>query len=172
MLKPIRLPASWLLLGLLPGLAGCDLGLVPVSFSAEEIAAARASVKPEKAPQPLFQMVQRPMLRESTVSETAADSLARIGDQALPVLIAALSDPDPAVRSNAAKAIARLGEAAAQAVPALIAALSDSDRSVRSNAARALGQIGTAAAPAIPRLSEAMRETEPTPSATLASPAP
>lgn len=167
-----RFSVIWLLLGVIPCLLGCDVGLVPTSFSAQEIADARARVTPERGPRPVMQLAQRPMLRESTISETAADSLARIGDQSLPVLISALRDSDPIVRSNAAKGIARLGEAAQAAVPALINALSDSDRTVRLSAARALGQIGPGAASAIPQLAESMRETEPAATTTLATPTP
>lgn len=170
MSNALRSRASWFLLGLLLCSSGCGTGIVPTSFSADEIAAARARVKPEKTQQPLFQRVQRPMLRESTISETAADALARIGSQALPVLISGLSDSDPAVRSNAAKGIARLGESATEAVPALIVALSDRDRAVRLSAARALGQIGPGAAPAIPTLAEAMRDVEPAAPPTYALP--
>jgi len=157
--------------GLAPWLVGCSVGgVVPTSFSAQQIADARARVNLELPNRPLAQLVQRPLLREISISETAADSLARIGTQALPVLISALRDPDPIVRGNAAKGLARLGEAAQQAVPALTAALADEDDKVRLAAARALGQIGPAAAPAIPQLSAALRDTESSTPTTLAAP--
>lgn len=166
------LPVTTLLFaGLAPWFAGCSVGgVVPTSFSAQEIADARARVNLEIPKRPLAQLVQRPMLREITLSETAADSLARIGNQALPVLISALNDPDAMVRNNAAKGLARLGEAAQQAVPALTAALSDEDYRVRLNAARALGQIGPGAAPAIPQLSAALRDTDSYAPTTVAAP--
>lgn len=170
-----RLPVTALLFFVLaPSLVGCSVGgVVPSSFSAQEIADARARVNLELPKQPLAQLVQRPMLREITISETAADSLARIGHDALPVLIAALGDADPVVRINSCKGIARLGEAAQQAVPALTVLLADDNDTVRLHAARALGQIGPAAAPAIPQLSAALRDTTattPTAPDTLAAP--
>ncbi|MBX3411626.1 MAG: HEAT repeat domain-containing protein [Pirellulales bacterium] len=150
----------WLVLGVAPLVVGCGTGVGPTSFTAQEIADARARVNLELPKRPIAQLVQRPLLPEITISETAADSLSRIGSQALPVLIAALHDSDPVVRTNAAKGIARLGETAQQAVPALTAALADDVYTVRLTAARALGQIGPGAAPAIPELSAALRDTE------------
>ena len=61
--------------------------------------------------------------------------------RALPVLIRALEDKDPQVRSGAAVALGELGSEAASALPALKQALSDKDSQVREAAAKALGKI-------------------------------
>lgn len=98
------------------------------------------------------------MFREWGVADTAADSLARIGEPAAPALIEGLADPNPMVRAQSARALARMGAKAHSAVPALIIALDDEDVNVRTNAARALGQIGPEAEEAVPALMRAMRD--------------
>jgi HEAT repeat protein len=86
------------------------------------------------------------------IKETAVDALGRIGGQAVPTLVNTLNDPNPRVRAEAARALARIGPEATEAVPALIARLDDPDEEVRQAAARALGQVGPAAATAVPAL--------------------
>lgn len=97
---------------------------------------------------------------ELTLSETAADSLGRIGDAAVPSLIEALEHPDPDKRGLAAATLAQIGPAAEQAVPQLVVALNDPDEDVRRMAARALGQIGPQAGEAVPALVEMMVQHE------------
>jgi HEAT repeat protein len=67
-----------------------------------------------------------------------------------------LSDADPALRLEAARALGKLGPAAAVSVPGLTAALQQRNLKLRLAAATALGSIGAAAAPAIPALAAAM----------------
>jgi hypothetical protein len=98
------------------------------------------------------------MFREWGVADTAADSLARIGEPAAPALIEGLADPNPTVRAQSARALARMGPKAHSAVPALIIALDDEDLDVRLNAARALGQIGAEAEEAVPALMRALKD--------------
>jgi HEAT repeat protein len=71
---------------------------------------------------------------------TAADALARRGTpaRAVPSLLAALRDPDEAVRAEAARGLERLGGSGTPAAPALVAALDDLSPLVRGRAARAL----------------------------------
>jgi hypothetical protein len=106
-------------------------------------------------------VVQRPILpffggddtsSDPTLQDTVASSLARIGPDAIPAVITALSDPDAQVRVSAAKSLAQMGPKAAEATQALINSLGDSDENVRRTAAKALGQIGPAAREAIPSL--------------------
>ncbi|MGD9646809.1 MAG: HEAT repeat domain-containing protein [Pirellulales bacterium] len=97
------------------------------------------------------------LVREATVGEIAADSLARIGTQSVPALVQGLRDANPHVRELSAQALARMGPDAESSVPELIAALHDPDPEVQRSAARALGQIGPEAASAIPALMEAIR---------------
>jgi HEAT repeat protein len=99
-----------------------------------------------------------PAFRDWGVRDTAADALGRIGDAAVPALIAALEDPDRDVRTQATRALARMGAKAESAIPALIEALNDDDKEVRQGAARALGQIGPLADEAVPALVQALRD--------------
>lgn len=67
--------------------------------------------------------------------------MGRIGDpSAVSVLIEAMKDKDPAVRSAAAAALERIGDPSAVSV--LCGALKDESREVRRNAAAALGRNG------------------------------
>ena len=73
--------------------------------------------------------------------------------EAIPLLIAALSDQDEGVRWVATDGLSRFGSAAAKAVPKLTELLRDRSPMVRAGAAHALGTMGTAAVPAITDLS-------------------
>jgi|SRR6185437_169688 len=124
---------------------------------------------PPRNPPPEAVVVRRPTLetpttiagklfREWNVADTAADALARIGDAAVPALIEGLADPNPKVRAQSARALARMGPKGHAAVPALILALEDEEAAVRVNAARALGQIGPDAQEAVPALIRALKD--------------
>jgi HEAT repeat protein len=71
---------------------------------------------------------------------------------------ARLRDEDPVARCHAAKALGKLGAAAAGAVPELTDGLGDPDPMVRSMCAAALGKVGEAARPAVARLVETLRD--------------
>jgi HEAT repeat protein len=75
--------------------------------------------------------------------EAQADALVKIGGakKAMPVLISALADQDPSIRSRAARVLGRLGPQAKAAVPALKKALNDPDHEVADEAAFALLEI-------------------------------
>jgi len=81
-----------------------------------------------------------------------AEALGKLGEDAIPDLIEAMSDNDVYVRAGAAEALGTLG--ATTAVPFLIGALHDEDWLVRSRAAEALGKIGDPRA--VPALIEAV----------------
>lgn len=66
-------------------------------------------------------------------------ALGAVGAEAVPVLVAALSDGNPAVRARAAEALGLIGEAGA--AQELVSALADADPDVRLEALIALGQI-------------------------------
>lgn len=68
------------------------------------------------------------------VENSAIEALARLGDKAVPTLIANLSKQDERV----VNALGKMGEGAKTVVPALIKALSDKNSKVRENAANAL----------------------------------
>jgi HEAT repeat protein len=84
-------------------------------------------------------------LRDPTPSVriAAAEWLSLSGDAeaALPVLIAAMSDPQDAVRIQAVAALERLGEAARPAEATLRTATSDSSEYVKRISARALQKL-------------------------------
>jgi HEAT repeat protein len=83
------------------------------------------------------------------ISVAATDALAHIGKAAVPVLLKAMRNPQELNRSVAYAALARLGPEAAEAVPALLEALTEEESSLRSWAIIALARIGP---PAIPPL--------------------
>ncbi len=134
---------------------GCARPLA--SPTAEEIRTARA-----QAPQNV-QQVLKPILPDVLpvidLPKAAAGSLAQIGPAAIPALKTALTDADPQVRRQAARALGQMGPDAEPAVQELTQALSDADAPVRQAAVLALGKIGPAAAPAIPALIEALDDT-------------
>jgi hypothetical protein len=122
---------------------------------------------PEVAGTPLYRgqplRAYRDDLRRATASERA-DVLRAIGSfgedaaAAASEVAAALTDPDPQVRSAAAWALSQMGPKGASAVTALARALSDSNPRVRSLAGVALASMGTAAASAVPQLIDALKD--------------
>jgi HEAT repeat protein len=83
-------------------------------------------------------------------------ALKAIGPSAVPPLRAALRAGQARTRFYAARALSKLGPAAAPAVPALIDVLEhDRDYGVRGSAAAALGAIGPPAHKAMPALRRA-----------------
>jgi HEAT repeat protein len=97
-------------------------------------------------------------LDQWTEQEAAADALGRIGSAAVPELVQALENSDPAVREKAVNVLGRMGPEAAAAVPSLVQLLHDPDLSVRKATARTLGQIGPAAKDAVPALMQTLLE--------------
>ena len=84
-----------------------------------------------------------------SLEETAIDSLARIGEPAVPELVKALRHAEPRVRYQAAQVLGRIGPEADMAVAALIRVMDDPEPQVRKAAVRALGQIGPEASDAV-----------------------
>lgn len=75
------------------------------------------------------------------------------------VLLRALNDPEPEVRSNAAGSLAFLRCQLDRVVPALIERLADSNNTVRVNVAQTLGWLQHDAVPAMPALVKLRQET-------------
>lgn len=113
-------------------------------------------IKPVEQPRRLIPIRRA---EEWDLSETAMDSLGRIGAPAVPALIDALDHNDSIRRAQAAKVLARIGPEAKPSVPALVRALEDNDERVRKAAARALGQIGPGAEDAVLPLLEIIEES-------------
>lgn len=124
----------------------------------------RQSYAPQVEPiKPPVARAGRTALRPYTewnVHETAADSLGRIGEAAVPSLVRALGHADPKRRAEAARLLGHVGPRAKQAVPALVNVLSDPSPEVQKSAAWALGQVGPAAAAAVEPLMRLVEETE------------
>lgn len=102
-------------------------------------------------PQEELQVTVRPF-SEWTEQEVAADTLARIGADAVPALVQALKMPNAEARLRAVEVLGRMGADAKSAVPELVPLLDDPDLRVRKATARTLGRIGPEAADAIPAL--------------------
>lgn len=99
---------------------------------------------------------------EWDLQDTVADSLARIGEPAVPSLVRMLRHPQAKRRVQAAEILARIGPQAKEGVRGLVEALEDPDPDVRKAAARALGQIGPAAADAVGPLLRVLEESSAT----------
>ena len=78
---------------------------------------------------------------DSDVRLAASRSITKLGAPAVPVLIRAMKNPEPAVRVLAATTLENLGEEAVTAIPTLSQALGDDDQAVRLAATYALEVI-------------------------------
>ena len=92
-------------------------------------------------------LVQLLSVSNETVRSHAGKALEDLGVVAVPSLILALKQPEPAVRVAAADTLGNIGPAAKEAIPDLATLLGDEDREVSRHAAPALGRIGPAAVP-------------------------
>ncbi len=86
----------------------------------------------------------------SSLSQTAAASLTRIGQQSVPGLTNALNSDDPLTRLYAADAIWVLTKDSSLILPTLVSGLSDGEVETRELAALGLTYLGRQALPAVP----------------------
>ncbi|WP_165250655.1 HEAT repeat domain-containing protein [Paludisphaera soli] len=91
----------------------------------------------------------------------AARALSKAGDPAIPRLVEALRDGDPAVRRRASWALGLVIPLPAAAIPALGAAIRDDDAEVRRRAADALARFGPEAASQAAALRAALGDPDP-----------
>lgn len=92
----------------------------------------------------------------------AAYALGAMGARsAVPLLLGALKDSAPNVRSSAANVLKSMRPDAGSGIPPLVDALKDSDPSVRSGAADALAMMGHEARSAVPSLFDALKDSNP-----------
>ncbi len=125
----------------------------PTRWTQDRIAAAVEAVGP-RATNLLVRNLEEGTPQTRTLS---AEILAKVGgEEALPALRAALSDPNTDVRARAAAALGRLGDRGS--LQPLLAALQDARWEVRSQAAKALGELEEPAA--LPPLANALRDSE------------
>jgi len=83
-------------------------------------------------------------------------ALGYLGKDAVPPLLAALTDPQQPSRAEAAWALSKMGANAASAVPTLVRSLGDQDPRVRLLAAKALGQLGLEPELVVPALTNCL----------------
>ena len=81
--------------------------------------------------------------------DSAVEQLQKIGQPAVPKLIALLGDDDVALRSNATEVLATMGAGSERSVPSLTALLKHLDANIRSNAARVLASWGKVTKPTL-----------------------
>jgi HEAT repeat protein len=102
---------------------------------------------------------------DALIRRDAAEDLGAIGAPAAaatPTLLRLCrEDPDPLVRIEAAKAVARIDPKDETPLPLLAASLKDRVATVRKRAAECLGDLGPAAKPAIPELVTAVKDPDP-----------
>jgi HEAT repeat protein len=105
-----------------------------------------------------------PSPREEVTFSTGSSALFAIGPSAKPVLITALKDDEPVVRSASALTLGSLahynGTDIRDAVPALTECLRDADANVRGLSTIALGYLGPDAAAAIPGLIPLLKDPQ------------
>src|SRR5204862_189778 len=96
---------------------------------------------------------------QGDVQVFAAEALGKVGGPAVPVLMPALDDTNPAVRqpAAAAHALGQIGPDAKGALRPLGKALADPSQHVRKMAAEALGKVGD---DAVPLLTDALKEKD------------
>lgn len=109
---------------------------------------------------------------EETTRTGALASLRELGEEAVPVLVVALKNDDPAVRMQAARVLEEIGADAVKAQPALVGALRDQNPAVRNRAAAALGMVLSMGEgnhkEAVPALQESLKDPNDTVRATAA----
>lgn len=94
---------------------------------------------------------------DSGVSETAASSLVKIGQQSVPGLTEALNSDDAITRLYAADAIWTLTQDSSLILPTLVSSLADGSVETREMAALGITYLGRQALPAIPALRNLLR---------------
>lgn len=97
---------------------------------------------------------------DAKVSGEANLAIIRVGEPAVPGLVAMLRDADPRLRKTAATTLWGLGARGKEAVPALAEMLETPEPDLRLAAAMALDNMGPAAADAVPALIKALRDPE------------
>ncbi len=89
-------------------------------------------------------------------------------DLSVSALLHALADTSAAVRTQAARALSRLGPPAAEVTPGLIALLNDADETVRCQAAESLGKVGGREEATVNALIELLQDANPSAKASAA----
>lgn len=94
------------------------------------------------------------------VRNAASDALASIGRPAVPALIKALRDKDPATRAMAADTLAKLGPVANTSFAELSRTLNDPESWIRDSAVAAIARVGAAPQVVVPLLEQKYRRAD------------
>jgi arylsulfatase A-like enzyme len=150
-----------------------DLGLVPESLladwlperSSSDLAGARPEYSPGSAKGAVFGRAMADWVKDLNQSDRlkrlmAIKSIGLIGTEAVPVLLEALSDPEPAVAYWAAVSLGHAGGASGDIADALTRTLRHDSVTVRLGAARGLCALGRPK-DALPAALAAMDDPEP-----------
>jgi HEAT repeat protein len=109
--------------------------------------------------EPLLEELREP---DHPHSDDVTTCLARLGEDAVPLLAKALGDPYPDVRPEAAIALGKMAERARSAIPALLVSLGDDSPRLRIWSAYALARTGAPAREYLPII-EAVVASDPDP---------
>ena len=110
--------------------------LLTRNAAAQNLSASKAN------PKEIASLIEKLKTNDEMELDAAINKLRKIGEPAIPALMAALQDKNLQVRRSAAEVLKQIGP---PAIPALVKALKDSDANVRSIAAYVLGKIGAKA---------------------------
>jgi len=92
--------------------------------------------------------------------EKSAQTLGKMGEKAIPILLKAIEDGDSKVRRDAVWLIGKIGKKPPQVVPKLIKLLEDKESQVRWRAAWALGNFSKNAKQAILALKVTLKDKD------------
>jgi HEAT repeat protein len=133
----------------------------PISTVRFTAVVALADIGPPAAAAAVPALRQRLVDPEPRIRSAAARALAKLDEGAIPVLLKDLSDANENIRAGAAHALGLFGSRGGAAVPALSAALSDGDPYVRLSAAEALTRIDPSVREIVPALARALEDPHP-----------
>jgi len=140
-----------------------DLGATAVPHLFAAIASATRGERVEALLRPLAWMCMPPYRPGARLAPLVVPpALASDFVAGIPTLVAVLENAHypGSARSEAARLLGGLSEAAAPAAPAMIRALSDPDLAVRMFTASAVGRLGPCAAGAVPRLEQLLADPD------------
>lgn len=103
-------------------------------------------------------LIQNLKSEDNRTVQRSAQTLAAVGETALPFVAAALRDPDPFVRINATSAIRLIKDPSTRKISSLMQLLNDQHPLVREEAILALGDMGAEAKEALPVLSKSLKD--------------
>lgn len=96
--------------------------------------------------------------KDSQIGRWAIDTLASMGNQAVPALIQTLMHSDPGIRRQTVEALRQMGSEAKAAIPALLEALKDENRDVQNSAANSFDWLRSEAQTILPTLVSLLRD--------------